>query len=240
MIRSWIKLPPRIQPHGLERMHDGLPALDDRPDADTETGEEQPDDTDDDPAGEELLGEDIRAAVHGPRPEDDEGGGEEEGHGAGDDGGAFKLRLFGGGGLFAAVALAGYELEVDVGGLGEVGVVAAADQFHRFPVVLLPAEGEGEDGHEEDRGEQGGHVAGEHGIVGSRAGDGKVAAGLGGCHEPRDQRADESQDRGEGGRDPVLAGPEQGERGGEDGAGDDASHHQVEVAHADAAVEETG
>jgi len=121
-------------------------------------------------------------------------------------------------------ALAGDQFEVDVRGGGQVVVVALADRLHGEPVVVLRAEGIGEDGDEDERGEQRDHVPCKHGVVGAGGVDVEFAALLLRGHEPGDESAGETEDRGEGGRGPVLLAPHEGQSGGKHGGGDDDAH----------------
>ena len=138
------------------------------------------------------------------------------------------------------LGLAGDELEVDGGAACNVAVVALAELPHGLPVVGLVADEEREGGDEDEGAEEGDDVAGEHGVVGAGAGDVQAAGLFLGGDEPGDEGADEAERRGQGGGEPALAAPEEGQTGGEDGGGDDDAHEEVEVAHGDADVVEAG
>lgn len=58
--------------------------------------------------------------------------------------------------------------------------------------------------------------------------------------EPCGKRAAEAEAGGQHGGPLVLLRPEQGQGGGEDGAGDDDTHHEVDEAEGDAGVIEAG
>ena len=222
-------------------MRDRLPPLPERENAHAGRTAEQPQDPDRHPAGEEALAEDIPGAIHGHGPEDEQDERHGHGQGAGDDGGFLQFALLGGVGVDgggATVVDVGDEFEVNVCGLGNVRVVANADERHGDPVVVLAAGRVGQDGDEDERGQEGGDVAGQHGVVAPRTVDGQGAAGLLRRHEPCDHGDDEAEHRRQRRRDPVLLFPQQRQGRGEDGRGDDHAHEEVEPAHADAGVEE--
>lgn len=122
----------------LEDSHDivlqRVPALEERVHTNHEDGHEEPQDTNDDPAGEEFLAENVARAVHGHGPEDQECESENDGHCFGDEGGfeEFLLLFFGGG--FGDGCHAGDEFDVFFG--NHVRVVAFADGAHGLPVVF--------------------------------------------------------------------------------------------------------
>lgn len=130
-------------------------------------------------------------------------------------------------------------LEVNASLAGDVVVVALADRQHALPVVVVHAKDEGEDGDEDDGRQECGHVARQHGVVGSGAGNVQGAAVLLGRDEPGDEGHGKAKDGGETGSPLVLARPDQGQRGGQDGRRDDDAHHDVEVAHRDAGIPQT-
>lgn len=77
--RLGVRLSCDVLDEELEGAGERLAALKDGEQADAEEGAEDPDDADHDPAGEELLGEDVAGAVHGHGPDDEEGEGLGEG-----------------------------------------------------------------------------------------------------------------------------------------------------------------
>lgn len=163
----------------------------------------------------------------------------DDGHNLADLAGARELLLLllklGGSLLVAADSL----LKVHARLAREVVVVTLADCQHRLPIVVVHAKDEGEDGDEDDGRQERGHIARQHGVVGPGALDVQGAALLLGRDEPGDEGHDEAEDGGETGSPLVLARPDQGQCGGQDGRRDDDAHHDVEIAHRDAGVPQT-
>lgn len=218
-------------------MKHGMATLPERVDTHNEGREEQPRDTDGNPSGKELLGEDIAGAVERERPEHEQDESHDDGDDTGDLGRAVELALF--------LLLVGFGTAGDLGKVevvlgGDVVVVALLDGAHGLVVVVVGAESEGEDGDEDAGREKRNDVADKHGVVGARGSDRDLAVGLLGVNEPASEGADEAEDGGEGCSPLVLLLPEEGERSGKDGGGDDDTHEEVEVAHGDTGVVEAG
>lgn len=219
--RLGVRLARDVEEHVLDSAAEGLAALPDREQTDTEEGTEDPDDTDSNPAGEELLAEDVAGAVerHGPKNQEAEGllqvsharidvdvpdsTYHDDRDSLADLAGLLQLLqvLLS---LVAGLTATRDILEIKTRLLSKVVVVTLADLEHRLPVVLVKAKDEGEDSNEDNRRQQGGNVASQHGVVGASARDRQLAALLLGCHEPSSQRADKAQNGGEGRRPLVL------------------------------------
>jgi hypothetical protein len=128
----------QIAPHAAKVPRQALSAFPERIHADGEGGAHEPDDADNDPAGEEGLAEDVAGAVEGHGPEDEEN----NGHGCGCDfcdfRGAQKFGLFGGFGLGGEREVAAHDVfDVELRGVGDFRVVHEADVFHGNPVVVV-------------------------------------------------------------------------------------------------------
>lgn len=194
-------------------MHHRLSTLPQREDADTRRAAEQPEDADCDPTSEEGPAEDVSRPEQRHRPEDKEGQRHGNGGGAGDDGGFLQLALLGriSFGVGTAPVSSWCEFQIDVGGGGDVTVVADTDSGHGDPVVVLATERVGQDGNEDKRTQEGGHVTGQHGVVATGALNVKHATCILSGHEPGRQGDNEPEDGGKGSGDPVLAFPQQGQ-----------------------------
>jgi hypothetical protein len=158
--------------------------------------------------GEEFLAEDITGSIQGHWPEHEESDGHEDSHAAGDDCAFLEmllLRLIKN--HLGCDGLSTYGLDIDVELRGNIAIVTLIDGSHRVPVVLLLAEGEGENRDEDNRTEQSCYVACQHGIVGACALDRQAAALLLCRDEPGNKRAGEAKHRSTGSCDPILAIP---------------------------------
>ena len=181
LVHGRLPLAHRIQHHRLHRPPKRLAPLHEREDAHRRRAAEQPQNPHGHPSREELPAEDVRAAVHGHGPEDDERERHEHGDGPRDERRFLELRLLG---VRLGVCLGGFHGRAVVlrGGGGGDGALAAfgirrsglpqegavvdfADLPHGDPVVVLAAEGEGQDGDEDQRAAEGGDVACEHGVA---------------------------------------------------------------------------
>lgn len=144
-----------------------VPPLPERIDTHTRRREEQPNNPDAHPARKERFTEHIPSPIqrHGPQNQQNKRHNDREGFRDKGCTGEFGL-FFGGffGGEAGDVVGDGFDVDVLRGGDGDV--VAEADERHGFVVVVLGAEGVGEDGDEDEGGEEGGDVASEHGVAG--------------------------------------------------------------------------
>ena len=136
---------------------------------------EQPEYADRNPAGEELLAEDVSRSVHGHWPQDYQGQRHEDRDRPCDGRGFLELGLFGvrlgglGGRFDRGPVVDGHgalaAFDVDAGAAHDAAVVDLADVPHRDPVVVLAAEGKGQDGDEDKGTAERGDVACQHGIA---------------------------------------------------------------------------
>jgi hypothetical protein len=192
-------------------VRDSLPALPERQEDYHSSGEEQPDDTDNNPAREELLAKDVARAKQWHRPQDYEAQRESDAEYACLFGSPVKLASF----LrlryrrpqscSVALHLLGIE---HCGVRDHVGIVAFGDGGHRDPVVLLGLERRKvcKQRDEDQWGAQRYDVADEHGCVCTGRFDRELAScGVSGT-QPRSHRAAEPEDGRECRRSPGLEG----------------------------------
>ncbi len=192
--------------------------------------------------GKELLAKHISTPVHRHRPEYEQGDGHEGRQAPRNDRRLLQLLLLCSLLLRALARHRGHDIRLDThaGTADNVAIIAPANGLHALPVVILAAKAVSQDRHKEQRAQQRCHVACQHRIVRACTIHIEHAAFLLGRHKPCDQCASKTQYRRAGGSLPILVLPHQRERGGDDRAGDDAAHHQIQVSHGYTRVEETG